>query len=320
MEDPTGKIYEFDGSTLETVGAPFKVHTGVIRGLALSFDGALVASASNDTIKLLAFESRQLLASFHVQYLSSHIILSPGSGQLIYTTSSNICVCNIPPEILTSLRSATTGRPKETGATPQHLLDSEATRPRAPRRNPALSPVISCAPTQQRPLPTTRDPQQHAFLRHLPKFLRFSSLTDAAPLVLNEQPRDPLDFPAPSLLHPIHSPSSQATPQGRAYTDRPKNSRRTPASPTNIAPSPTPVSLRTRLSTWWPVHATHPAPPNVDVPLAQGLSRNAAAGAPKKSDDLVPDECFDSSNPDSQQPSGATRIDSGEHGQLCFCL
>jgi hypothetical protein len=50
------------------------------------------------------------------------------------------------------------------------------------------------------------------------------------------------------------------------------------------------------------------------------LQRNAAAGAPKKYDDLVPDEYFDSSNPDSQQPSGATRIDSGEHGRLCFCL
>ncbi|KAJ8591368.1 hypothetical protein M405DRAFT_112791 [Rhizopogon salebrosus TDB-379] len=173
---------------------------------------------------------------------------------------------------------------------------------------------------QQRPLPATRDTQQPTFLRHFRKFLRFSSLTDATPLVLNAQPRDPLDFPAPSLPHPIHSPSSQIMPQELSYTDRHKNSRRTPASPTNIAPSAAPVSFRTRLSTWWPIRATHSAPPIVDVPLAQGLSRNATAGAPKKDDDLVPDEYFDSSNPDSQQPSAATPVDSGEHGRLCFCL
>ncbi|KAG2343547.1 WD40 repeat-like protein [Suillus weaverae] len=59
-------IYEFDAATLETVGAPFEGHTKFINGLALSFDGALLASASNDnTIKLWAFESRQLLASFN---------------------------------------------------------------------------------------------------------------------------------------------------------------------------------------------------------------------------------------------------------------
>ncbi|KAJ8591231.1 WD40 repeat-like protein [Rhizopogon salebrosus TDB-379] len=321
---PAATIYEFDACTLETVGAPFKGHTKVISGLALSFDGALVASASgDDTIKLWAFASRQLLASFPVQlgYWSS-LILSPGSGQLTYSRGSNIYICNIPLDILTSLGSATTGRPTETGATTQHLLDSEATRrPRASRRNPALSHVISCAPTQQRPLPTTRDPQQYLFIRHLRKFLRSSSFTDAAPLVLDEQPRDPLDFPAPSLLHPIYSPSSQVTtPQGLSYTDRHKSSRRTPASPTNIASSATPVSFRTRLSTWWPVHATHSAPSIVDVPLAQGLSRNATAGAPKQDDDLVPDEYFDSSTPDSQQPSAATLVDSGEHGRLCFCL
>jgi hypothetical protein len=115
-------------------------------------------------------------------------------------------------------------------------------------------------------------------------------------------------------------------------------SLRTPASPTNIAPSATPVSFRTRLPTWWPVHATPSTPTIAGVPLAQGLSvcsvgfshyyggsylnlqRNATAGAPKKDDDLVPDEYFDSSNPDSQQPGVATPIDSGEHDRLCFCL
>jgi WD40 repeat protein len=113
--DPAATIYEFDASTLETVGAPFKGHTDIICGLALSLDGALVASASHDdTIKLWAFESRQLLASFHVelQYLSP-LILSPDSGQLTYASGlNNIHICNIPPDILTSLGSATKGRPK----------------------------------------------------------------------------------------------------------------------------------------------------------------------------------------------------------------
>jgi WD40 repeat protein len=112
--DPAATIYEFNASTLETVGAPFKGHTKIITGLALSFDGALVASASGDhTIKLWAFESRQLLASFHVQlgYLSP-VILSPDSKQLTYVSGSDICICKIPPDILTSLGSATTGRPK----------------------------------------------------------------------------------------------------------------------------------------------------------------------------------------------------------------
>jgi WD40 repeat protein len=113
-EDLPTTIYEFDASTLETVGTPFKGHTDIISGLALSFDGALVASASNeDTIKLWAYESRQILASFHVQlgYMSPFLCLSPGSRQLTYASSSNIYICNIPPDILTNLGSATTGRP-----------------------------------------------------------------------------------------------------------------------------------------------------------------------------------------------------------------
>ncbi|KAJ8582856.1 WD40 repeat-like protein [Rhizopogon salebrosus TDB-379] len=325
-EDSAATIYEFDASTLETVGAPFKGHTDVVRGLALSFDGALVASASYDcTIRLWAFESRQVLASFHV--LNPDILIfSPNTHILTYTTrsDSNIYICSIPPNVLAGIEPATEEQstPKrETNATPQHLLDSDATRhPRAQRHSPALSPVVSCAPTQQRPLPTTRDPPQHAFICHLRKFLRFSFLTDAAPPVLNGQSRDPLDFPAPSPLHPTHSPS-QAASQGRSYTDRHKNSRRTPASPTNMSPSTTPISFRTRLSTWWPVH---PVLPNVNVPLAQGLSRVAVAGAPKNDDDLVPAEYFDipSLNPDSQQPNTATPTNSGEHGnsRLCFCV
>jgi WD40 repeat protein len=100
---PCTTIYEFDPSTLETLGAPFKGHTDVVNGLALSFDGALLASTSFDhTIKLWAVESRQLIASFHV--LDPHIVvLSPDSNQLAYTTTSynrdgcyKIFICNIP--------------------------------------------------------------------------------------------------------------------------------------------------------------------------------------------------------------------------------
>ena len=100
-KDPT-KIYEFDASTLETVGAPFEGHTKEITGLALSFDCALLASTSHDrTIKLWAFEYRHLLASFEV-HDPRFLTLSPNSRQLAYTTfdSSRIHICDIPPDIL----------------------------------------------------------------------------------------------------------------------------------------------------------------------------------------------------------------------------
>ncbi|KAJ8596136.1 hypothetical protein M405DRAFT_218528 [Rhizopogon salebrosus TDB-379] len=113
---------------------------------------------------------------------------------------------------------------------------------------------------------TARDPQQYAFIRKLRKFLHFSSFMETGPPVLNEQPRDPLDFQAPSPLHSIYSSSSHAT-QGRSRTDRRKSSRRTLASSTNMSPSTTPISSRTSPPTRSPVH-----PGIVDVPLAQGLS------------------------------------------------
>jgi WD40 repeat protein len=59
--DYANVIYEFDSSTLETVGTPFEGHTQQVTGLALSNDSTLLAGASLDsTIKLWAFESRQL--------------------------------------------------------------------------------------------------------------------------------------------------------------------------------------------------------------------------------------------------------------------
>jgi WD40 repeat protein len=105
-EDPK-RIYEFDSSTLETVGTPFEGHTDHNNGLALSFDCALLASASFDgTIKLWAFESRQLLASFYRGTNLNFLVLSPDSRQLAYTTRygpPKICICNIPPETLNSI-------------------------------------------------------------------------------------------------------------------------------------------------------------------------------------------------------------------------
>ncbi|KIK42623.1 hypothetical protein CY34DRAFT_804684 [Suillus luteus UH-Slu-Lm8-n1] len=52
--------------------------------------------------------------------------------------------------------------------------------------------------------------------------------------------------------------------------------------------------------------------------------RNAAAGAPKKDEDIVPDEYLDppSPNPNSQQQTTAVQSASGEHGgdRSCFCF
>jgi WD40 repeat protein len=96
-------IYKFDSSTLETVGAPFEGHTQHINSLALSFDCALLASASADhTVKLWAFESRQLVASFYRG--ARFLVLSPDSRQLAFTTYEpgppKIYIRNIPPNIL----------------------------------------------------------------------------------------------------------------------------------------------------------------------------------------------------------------------------
>jgi WD40 repeat protein len=104
LRDFTKTIYEFDAVTLNTVGAPFEGHTKTIGGLALSVDGALLASCGYDsTIKLWAFESRQVLASFDVQN-AYRLIFSPNSRQLVYTTLAEddckIYICDTPPDVL----------------------------------------------------------------------------------------------------------------------------------------------------------------------------------------------------------------------------
>jgi WD40 repeat protein len=107
---PAKIVYEFDASTLEIVGTPFEGHTSFITGLALSFDqGLLASSASRDnTIKLWAFESRQLLASFDVQHSIYRLVLSPDSRQLAYTVDTQdhdkIFICDTPPDVLAQAR------------------------------------------------------------------------------------------------------------------------------------------------------------------------------------------------------------------------
>ena len=109
LPDEPKTIYEFDALTLDTVGVPFQGHTAVVTCLALSFDCALLVSASSydHTIKLWAFESRQLLASFDIQGPYA-LILSPDLRHLAYTRVSDpkIYICNVPPNILASIRSA----------------------------------------------------------------------------------------------------------------------------------------------------------------------------------------------------------------------
>jgi WD40 repeat protein len=103
-DDAVTTIYEFDASTLESVGSPFEGHTKVITSLVLSFDSTLLASASFDkTIKLWAFDSRQLLASFDNIRNPWILLLSPNSHQLAYTTTDNdnkIYIRNTPSDVL----------------------------------------------------------------------------------------------------------------------------------------------------------------------------------------------------------------------------
>ncbi|KAG1807269.1 uncharacterized protein BJ212DRAFT_755770 [Suillus subaureus] len=185
--DAAWTIYEFDASTLETVGASFEGHTRAICGLALSFDCVLLASTSfDDTIKLWDFESRQLLASFDA-YNIHNLVLSPNSRQLVYTTYNRddckIYICNTPPDVL-----AQAGISARKKSTLNDLLNSDATRrPPAGRR---IRPVPAI-PRPERPLPTI-NPQQPVFVR-IRKLLHFSPRTNAVPPV---QPRDPLDVPA----------------------------------------------------------------------------------------------------------------------------
>ncbi|KAG2131743.1 hypothetical protein DEU56DRAFT_953205 [Suillus clintonianus] len=254
-DDPT-TIYEFDASTLKTVGTPFEGHTQRISSLALSFDSTLLASAAEDnTIKLWAYESRQPLASFDVKN-PLHLVLSPDSCQFAYTTFANddynVYICNTPPDVLAQ---------DETSARPlNNLLNSDATR-----RRPAVPhrPTIPIIPIARRPTPTIH-PQQPIFLR-LRKFLPFSSRTNAVRPV---QPHNPFDVSA-TLPLPSSLSGQAATRFERFEIDSPP------------PPSNAPVShfLRQHLSFLMPRHSH--GPPVVEVAPGRKFTRLLAAKLPE---------------------------------------
>ncbi|KAG2350998.1 hypothetical protein BDR05DRAFT_955159 [Suillus weaverae] len=303
MDDFPRTIYEFDASTLETVGAPFKGHTSIISGLALSSDCALLASSSYDnTIKLWVFESRQLLASFDVKSPIT-LVLSPDSRQLAYTNwnDCNIYICNIPASILASIGSTN----KSERSCGSGLLNSDATH-RPMRRKLVIIPVMSPIPHPPRPLPTN-NPQ--TYFRFLRKFTS-SSRADA---IRTDEPRNLLDFPATSPLpRPLIKPD--------------ENSRSTPVPPTTQSPAiNTSAILKSslhQLSTWWPFHTDPASPPIVDVPLAPAQLRYATAGAPGDDDDLIRDEDYVSPPPSPNPGSRPGIVNVGQHGsgRFCFCF
>ncbi|KAG1764150.1 hypothetical protein EDD22DRAFT_884737, partial [Suillus occidentalis] len=155
--------------------------------------------------------------------------------------------------------------------------------------------------------PPTIDPQQPIFGRFT-KLFRFSHTNP----VHHDQPCDPLDF---SATAPLSRPLSGHT---STHMNSGENSRLSATKPTKFAPR------IPHLSSWWPVRGGHAQPRIADVPLAQAKERNAAAGAPKKDEDIVPDEYLDppSPNPNSQQQTTAVEPATGEHGgdRSCFCF
>ncbi|KAG1807285.1 uncharacterized protein BJ212DRAFT_756760 [Suillus subaureus] len=263
--DKISTIYEFDASTLETVGTPFEGHTQNITGLALSSDGALLASASRDySIKLWAMESRQLLASFDVQNPIT-LVLSPDSCKLVYTTQMKdnykIYICNTPPAVL----AQTSARKKSVR---RDLLNSSATRPPTGRRRPAISAI----PMPLRPPPTI-NPKERVF-PSLSKLLHFAPRTNALHSVQNDQhpSRDPLDVPA---TLPLQSPLSG---QAATQIDRFEISSLPP--PSNGVTQ----FIRQHLSFLVPKHNHAPV---VEVAPGRKFTRLAAAKLPeyKKVDD-----------------------------------
>ncbi|KAG1758583.1 hypothetical protein EDD22DRAFT_186147 [Suillus occidentalis] len=199
------------------------------------------------------------------------------------------------PEVLAQAR--TSARKK---AALRDLLNSDATRcPPTGRCRPPISVTahgaLDLCPSVE---------HQQPMFRRLGNFIRFSPRTNAVQPGRNDQPRDPLDFSATSPLpRPL---SGHTSHQGRSVMNPGENSRQLQITP----PSPSPFTPRIHnVSSLWPVRRSHPQPRIVDVPLAQAKERNAAAGAPKKDEDIVPDEYLDppSPNPNSQQPAAAVQ-------------
>jgi WD40 repeat protein len=230
-------IYEFDSSTLETVGTPFEGHTEHVSNLALSFDCALLASASWDhTIKLWAFESRQLLASFDQSAAVCSLVLSPDTRQLVCTSlyepgPPKIHICNIPLDILTSIWPA-----HETPSVCIHLhtlISHSLTTSYRPAHLEIPTTVIhstyvilSFVCATQYPDATTRPPTVHrhrattsfatqrskppvvyqqplTILRHIRKLLPSSFRRGTVLPVRNDEPCDPLDVCLNVLSPPL---------------------------------------------------------------------------------------------------------------------
>lgn len=281
-------INEFDALTMEIVGAPFEGHTKCITDLAPSSGGALLASASQDhSIKLWAFESRQLLASFHVQDVKL-LMPSPDSRHLAYTiTGRDIYICNTPPAVLTALEAQSTLQ--KSNKTLERLLQSDARRPAAVRRNPGTLPATSFTPRRQRP-PATTDQQQPIYLR-LSKLFHFSSRQ-------TNQPRDPLDFPATRPLPSNLSLSQQAATQVDDF-----EISSPPYSSNGVA-----QFLRQHLPFLIPRHSH--GPPVVDVATGRKVTRLAAAKLPEYR------KVDDTRHPSSQQPRVTQDVESSDIDSL----
>ncbi|KAG2752460.1 hypothetical protein P692DRAFT_201742775 [Suillus brevipes Sb2] len=99
----------------------------VLAGLALSSDDTLLVTACYETIKLWAFESRHLLASFDI--LPPHsLTLSPDLRQLAYASGSDIYIYNTPAEILASIGPAQDAQfPATSALPPNHSHLAQAT-------------------------------------------------------------------------------------------------------------------------------------------------------------------------------------------------
>ncbi|KAG1896457.1 quinon protein alcohol dehydrogenase-like superfamily [Suillus fuscotomentosus] len=281
-------INEFDALTMEIVGAPFEGHTKCITSLAPSSGGTLLASASQDhSIKLWAFDSRQLLASFHVQDVKL-LVPSPDSRHLAYTiTGRDICICNTPPAVLTALEAQSTLQ--KSNKTLEHLLQSDARRPAAVRRNPGTLPAISFTPRRQRP-PATTNQQQPIYLR-LSKLFHFSSRQ-------TNQPRDPLDFPATLPLPSNLSLSQQSATQVENF-----EISSPPYSSNGVA-----QFLRQHLPFLIPRHSH--GPPVIDVATGRKVTRLAAAKLPEYR------KVDDTRHPPSQQPRVTQDIESSDIDSL----